>query len=194
MEHIMGGTGSYDPGRIGGGGSGGPPQTTSCLDLAFPATVQLPPTPIVVAAGSVLEVCRATVGGAPVVAVYDADGHLVGSVVDELQRLLSCLSQGIAFIAEATTSGSGPDVVVRAADPARVQASPATPSAPISAHGRVGLVPEGDELPMNVVHVDGAGQVGLDHPVVCELRALVRVGVTVITRPGPGTAVTLTVR
>lgn len=114
----MGGTGSYDPNRGNRMGGAGPPDTgeAACEDLRFPASIQLPPEPVEVSPGEVLEVRLVEHRGAQIVGAFNADGELVGSIIDQLDRLVPCLGSGVPFVAEVITVNYGtPGVRVRAA-------------------------------------------------------------------------------
>ena len=190
----MGGTGSYDPYRRDPTGGANPPDTGEalCADLRFTASVQLPPEPVDVSSGAVFEVCRTEYDGAQIVGVFNTNGELVGSIVDQLDRLLPCLSSGVAFIAEVMTVNYGtPSVRVVAASIAAVTSANALivdgNSPADTGEGDLRLLPADSPLPMAVaVELDGT-TISLDHPRFCELRALMRVGVSFlgrITAPG----------
>lgn len=181
----MGGTGSYDPYRPDPNGPTGDPGP-GCLDLRFTATVQVAPEPVDVERDAVLEVVRTSVGpGALIVGVLDADGILVGSIIDELDRLLPCLSEGVAFIAEVIVVNCGvPSVRVSAASIPRVEG----PAALLGVSGE--RPAPGDEISLmlevggdptsasKVVAVRNGEVIGdVSHARVSELRALIRVGV-----------------
>jgi hypothetical protein len=177
----MGGTGSYDPDRrpLGGRPTG---DVSTCYDLRFAATVQIPPNPIDIGVGDVLEVARASFGGVMVVATFDAVGDLVGSIIDDLERLLPCLAEGVAFVAEVITVNHGvPSVRVMAASIGRVVGRASLDGIlPVTAEsGRrepVELSGEGTAGMLMAVVAGAAGPIV--HLRLSELRALVRVGVS----------------
>lgn len=182
----MGGTGSYDPYRPDPGGPPGEPEP-GCLDLQFTATVQMPAEPVEVERNAVLEVARTSVGdGAMIVGVLDADGSLVGSIIDELERLLPCLSRGIAFIGDVIVVNYGvPSIRVSAASIPRVEGTATllrVSGAPSSPAGPIVLRLDGEaaESPAGKVVAATAddGVIGeVEHLRQAELRALIRVGV-----------------
>jgi hypothetical protein len=192
----MGGTGSYDPDRrLPGGTPTG--DAATCYDLRFAATVQLPPNPVAVVSGDVLEVARASFDGVMVVAAFDAAGDLVGSIIDHLERLLPCLAEGVAFVAEViSVNHDVPSVRVMAAEISRVVGRASVEgSRPTTAEPdrRESVVLAGEEtagLPMTVL----AGTAGpIEHQRLSELRALVRVGVSFEATLSSGTAVEIAV-
>lgn len=186
----MGGTGSYDPYRrdpVGSPGVGPGQPEVSCVDLVLTAGVQVPATPVDdLSVGAVLEVLRTNVDGAFIVAVVDAAGRLIGSIIDDLDRLLPCLSQGVAFIAEILTIDHGvPRVRIMAASIARVEGeSPfemgetVTPTVGVDAPLVLDSTDTSPDLASTVTVDVGSGSTGIvRHHRTCELRALMRVGV-----------------
>lgn len=198
----MGGTGNYDPYRPDPTGPAGDPGP-SCLDLQFVANVQVAPEPVGVERNDVLEVLRTKVGaGALIVGVLDQNGVLVGSIIDELDRLLPCLSQGVAFIAEVIVVNHGvPSVRVSAASVSRVEGA-----AKGSGDGLVSPAP-GSELTLRldgdgesssvskvVAVCDGEVIAEVSHARLSELRALLRVGVEFSVEMTGGDSITLHMR
>lgn len=179
----MGGTGSYDPYRPDpSGGSGGPDEQIDCSALRFPATIQVADEPVAVTSGEVLEVLRVELDGVMVVAAINETGQLIGTIIDGLDRLLPCLTGGVAFVADVLTVNYGtPSVRVTAAQVARCT----TPelslvgSVPVGQLGTLQLAEPGRELPIPMrVTCESAGQTAAcAHPRVCEIRTLLRVGV-----------------
>jgi hypothetical protein len=180
----MGGTGSYDPYRPDPGRPTGDPGT-GCLDLRFTATIQVPAEPVDVERNAVLEIVRITVGeGSLIVGALDADGVLVGSIIDGLDRLLPCLSQGIAFIGEVIVVNHGvPHIRVSAASISRVLGQASLHRSPHelpSTAGNVSLRLDGGSdttLAIEIVAASDGRVIGVvEHKRQSELRALMRVG------------------
>jgi hypothetical protein len=198
----MGGTGSYDPYRPDPSGPTGDPEP-GCLDLKFTATIQVPAEPVDVERNAVLEVVRTNVGeGALIVGVLDAGGVLVGSIIDELDRLLPCLSQGVAFIGEVIVVNYGvPSVRISAASIPRVEGRAVLQrvsgelAAPV---GDVSVRLDGGTdatlASMVVAVCDGRVIGDVDHARQSELRALLRVGVAFSVELSDGDTVTISHR
>lgn len=189
----MGGTGSYDPYRPTPGGASGAP-APDCLELSFVATVQVPATPIDVDRRSILEIVRTTVDGALIVGTFDAEGRLVGSIIDELERLLPCLSNGIAFVGEVIVINYGvPTVRISASSVDRVEGDVtlryrADIPDSLPSELSVALEPEADPLltPRVVAVLDGDTVADVSHARQAELRSLLRVGLPFAIDRGSG--------
>jgi hypothetical protein len=174
----VGGSGSTGGGLWAGPleGSGG----VDCGGLTFATTPELARDAPQVTVGDVVELVRAQTDGPRIafdpagrlVAVVDADGRLVGTVVDMLGPLLRCMSGGFGYVAEVTGVTAGvPRVRVRPADMSVVERAVFTTAAD-DGDGPVTLEPSTariDARPSIGGHTLGGGP-------VCELRALLRTG------------------
>ena len=171
----MGGSGSSDPYRPDISTGGGAPPERDCTKLRFSTTLQQPPAAPTHPVGAVLELVRVATGGATAIAAVDDNGHIVGTVVEELADLLRCTASGVAYVADVRSAPHGiHTVAVRASDRAVAVSQPySAVGSPIPTTDQAALDPDPADIGAEIV----IGANRLRRTGLCELRSLLRVGV-----------------
>jgi hypothetical protein len=179
----MGGTGNGYSSLAAHDGGGGAALDFDCFTLSFVATVQVLPEPVVTQLDEIFEVLWHEVDGIPFVGVFNSEGVLVGTIVNQLEQLIPCLRKGVAFIATVlTVNYDVPSVRVQAASVLRVAGDTTVVSTgrpTVGFWSQVRISPEKvDAVSYRVfVEVSADEQADVVSDRLCELRALVRCGV-----------------
>lgn len=168
----MGGSGGG--GFIGLEGLGGSSGTegTDCSQVSFTTVPQLAAAQVNVTEGQLLEVALADSGTGTAIILLDDQGDLAGVVSDNVLTLIGCLKKGVAFVASVQAAEDFVEVLVRPATIKNIEES--TFNAPLDATAVSRSVHFSDGA-VTVLAEDGA--VAVENRDICEIRALLRVGV-----------------
>lgn len=149
---------------------GGPTDQDDCLTLQFSEHLQMAADGPVHAPDTVLEVMKTQAGVGTVLVAVDDNGEIVGSILNQVARLLRCMNRGVAYVAEVLDSTANVNrVSIRPAD--AMNAAGAYDVQGTVTVGRFSVIVESrssmtsDVLAeSNVISRDG----------ICELRSLLR--------------------
>ena len=165
----MGGSGDTRGGRspdVGGSGEAG----SDCTLVRFFTNLLPTARAGTRSPGDVLEICRVDVGGNPTVAAIAEDGSVVGTVLEEVARLLRCMATGFAFVAELHREAAGVHtVLIRPASVAEAAGSYTVATAVVVGVFELELSDPADIATDVVAGPNVLGRVG-----ICELRSLLR--------------------
>lgn len=150
----------------------GAPDGDDCFALQFQTVLQQPAQGPVHQPGSVLEILPIAEANTAVLAAVGDAGDVVGTVVEGVADLLLCTSAGVAYVADVTDVEFGIHTVrVRAARGANAERDYRIVGATNGTHA---LSLMGDDPGVGIAASTGV----LAAEGICELRALLRAGVS----------------